>query len=97
MDDDIPKIGGERPVPDEQPPVVREEGNVRILRGVTALDIPIGRVLAGAEEADLEICIVVGRSKDGKLWFASSRADGGDVLWELERAKAALLRAGGGL
>lgn len=95
MSDDIPRIGGDRPVPDEQPPATREEGNLRILRAVTKHDIPVERVLASAADAGLTKCIVVGESADGELWFSSSVADGGSVLWDLERAKAALLRIGG--
>jgi hypothetical protein len=38
---------------------------------------------------------VIGKQKDGGYYFSSSLADGGDVLWLLERAKLALMRAGG--
>jgi hypothetical protein len=74
---------------------VRNEGNVRILQGVTRLDIPVERILAGAGDADLKLCVVVGEEQDGSLYFASNKASGPEVLWALERAKQALLKAGG--
>jgi hypothetical protein len=58
---------------------------------MTTLDIPCERILRKATEADLETVIVIGREKDGELYFASSVADGGDVLWLMEIAKKALL------
>jgi hypothetical protein len=66
-------------------------GEVVDLRVATTLDIPCERVLRRATEADLETVIVIGREKDGELYFASSVADGGDVLWLMEHAKKALL------
>ena len=36
----------------------------------------------------------MGYTETGEEYFASSIADGGDVLWLMERMKAALLRAG---
>jgi hypothetical protein len=66
--------------------------NVVILPVVTTLDIPAERVLSAAAEAGLTEVVVVGRDKDGDEYFASSLADGGDVLWHLERAKLRLLR-----
>lgn len=96
MNEAPPRIGAAEPVPD-QPAAVADDGNVRILHGVTRHDIPVERVLRGALAANLSRCIVIGQDADGSLWFASTRADGGDVLWELERAKMALLRVGGAL
>lgn len=59
---------------------------------VTTLDVPPERVLRRAMEADLEKVVVIGWDKEGEEYFASSVADGGDVLWMLERAKINLLR-----
>jgi hypothetical protein len=69
--------------------------NVVILPVVTRLDIPAERVLSTAHAADLDAVLVIGKQKDGAYYFSSSVADGGDVLWQLEWAKAALMRAGG--
>jgi hypothetical protein len=69
------------------------EDNVVVLPVVTRLDLPPDRILKGALEADLKRCFVVGWKQDGELYFASSFADGGDVLWLWEKAKALLLEA----
>lgn len=57
----------------------------------TRLDVPPSRILAGAAECGLESVVVIGYDADGGEYFASSAADGGDVLWLLERCKRALL------
>ena len=67
------------------------EDNVVVLPVITKLDLPSERILNGALSADLERCFVVGCTKDGDLYFASSVADGGDVLWLWEKAKALLM------
>lgn len=61
---------------------------------VTTLDIPVSRVLDGAQ--DLEQCLVIGWTEDGELHFAASQAAGPENLWLLELAKAALLEIGKG-
>jgi hypothetical protein len=60
----------------------------------TRIDLPVERVIERAGEADLESVIVIGHCRDGSEYFASSLADGGDVVWLLERMKLALLRIG---
>lgn len=65
--------------------------NVIELDVVTRLDIPCERALRRAAEADLQSVIVIGRDKDGELFFSSSMADGGDVLWLMEIAKKELI------
>lgn len=65
--------------------------NVTVLPVVTSLDIPVDRVIRGAEKANLTTCVVIGYDQDGELYFASSVADGGDVLWLMELAKKALM------
>ena len=57
----------------------------------STLDIPPERVLEWAKEADLESVVILGYDKDGGEYFISSIADGGSVLWLLERLKKALL------
>lgn len=64
---------------------------VTVLPVVTTLDIPTERVLNGALAADLSGCFVVGIDPAGELYFASSFADGGEVLWWMEKAKIALM------
>lgn len=68
--------------------------NVVELQVVTRLDVPVERILARATEAALTEVVVVGLKPDGKFYFASSKADGGDVLWLLEIAKKRLLEVG---
>ena len=59
---------------------------------ITRLDIPAERVLEQAKD-HMEHVVVMGWDKDGELYFASTFADGGEVMWLLEKCKAALLRA----
>lgn len=59
--------------------------------GITYLDLPADTILEKAK-GELESVVVIGFDKDGGEYFASSAADGGEVLWHLERAKQALLR-----
>ena len=67
-------------------------GEVIQLGCVTRLDLPADRVLEGAM-GDLESVVLLGYTKDGEEYFASSIADGGDVLWLLEKCKQALFDA----
>lgn len=66
---------------------------VSILPVITTLDIDVERVLNGALEARLDIAIVIGRTADGAFYFASTKSDGGAVLWELETARLKLMGA----
>lgn len=59
-------------------------------RGITTLDIPASRVLDNAPR-DMTQAVVIGYDADGGFYFASSQADGGDVLWLLELAKHKLI------
>ena len=63
---------------------------VTVLPVTTTLDQPCERILNGALEAPLRQVIVIGFDADMELYFASSMADGGDVLWWLEVAKRRL-------
>lgn len=58
---------------------------------ITRLDIPADRVLKMAIKHGLESAVIVGFDKDGEFYFASSKADGGDVLWFFEMAKKRLM------
>ena len=59
--------------------------------GITKLDLPAERVLQQAIDVGLEGVIVIGYTKDGDEYAVSSYADGGTVLWLLERTKTKLL------
>lgn len=66
--------------------------NVVLFRGITKLDLPADHVLRNiADTGDLEGVVVIGWTKEGGEYFASSIADGGDVLWLIERFKTKLL------
>lgn len=64
--------------------------NVVELSCQTTLDLPAERILGKALDADLETAVVVGFDKDGQFYFASTTADGGNVMWLFEKAKLAL-------
>lgn len=64
--------------------------NVRIFTGITPFDMPPDQMLEAAIGA-LDSVIIIGYAKDGEEFFSSSLADGGDVLWLLERTKSKLL------
>ena len=57
---------------------------------ITKLDLPVDRVLESAK-GKLEGVVLLGYDNDGNSYFASTYADGGDVLWLLECAKKQLL------
>lgn len=67
--------------------------NVTVLPVLTTLDVPTERILNAALEVDLACCFIVGVNQDGQLYFASSMADGGSVLWYMEKAKQLLMGA----
>jgi hypothetical protein len=58
---------------------------------ITRLDLPVDTVLDAARE-QLDSVVLCGYTKDGEEYFASTIADGGDVLWLLERCKTLLLK-----
>lgn len=64
--------------------------NVRYLPGA---DMPAQQVLEAAiENGPLDTCIVVGKSQNGALYFASTTDHGGEVQLLLGRATHYLLR-----
>ena len=67
-------------------------GDVVELGVRTTLPIPPEKVLRGALDEDLEIVVVTGRTKSGKLFYATSEADGGITLWYLQRAIHELMK-----
>jgi hypothetical protein len=68
-----------------------DANNVTVFPGTTRLDLPPDRVLAAAV-GQLETVLVIGYTSDGDEYFASSTANGADVVWLLERTKLRLLR-----
>jgi hypothetical protein len=66
--------------------------NVVILPVITRLDVPAQRVLDEAAKAGLTEIVILGYDGDGEEYFASNMADGGDIIWHLERAKLKLLQ-----
>lgn len=65
--------------------------NVIFLDVPTKLDIDPRRVLEAALDAEMKGVVVIGWSKDGSFYGASSIANGGDVLWLTELLKQRLL------
>ena len=65
--------------------------NVIPFTGITKLDLDPDIVLEN-NKGKLEGVVILGYDKEGNEYFASTYADGGDVLWLLERCKLNLLR-----
>jgi hypothetical protein len=59
--------------------------NVEPLNIITSNDVDPVRILAGAHNRGLEIVVVVGMTKDGNEYFASSAADAAESSWLLQR------------
>jgi len=64
--------------------------NVIPIGGITLLDIPEDQILEQAK-GKMNGVVLMGWDEDGDLYFASSFADGGSVLWLMEKCKEALL------
>lgn len=58
--------------------------------GITKLDLPVDVVLDAAK-GELEGVVLMGWKITGEEYFASTYADGGTVLWLVERMKKMLL------
>ena len=65
-------------------------GEVIDLPCITRLDLPPDKVLQKAM-GELKNVVIAGFTKDGDEYFSSSVADGGAVLWLIERLKKQLL------
>ncbi len=63
-------------------------------KGITKLDLDPDTILEN-NKGKLEGVVIMGWDKNGNEYFASSYADGGTVLWLVERLKKALLEIGG--
>lgn len=89
-------VDGSEPPPGFDPNAQVHERVAQVIRwrGITKLDLPTELVLQGATDADLRCVVVLGYKQDGEEYFASTMADGADVLWLLERLKLRLLQTG---
>lgn len=65
-------------------------GKVIPIGCITKLDLPIDMVLDAAK-GKLDSVVLAGYDKEGELYFASTMADGGEVLWLIEQLKMKLL------
>lgn len=65
-------------------------------RGITRLNLDPDTVLEN-NKGKLEGLVILGYGKDGDEYFASTYADGSEVLWLLERCKKMLLEVPDGL
>ena len=65
--------------------------NIVNFPGVTCFDLPANQVLESAL-GKLERVVVIGYTSEGDEYFASSIADGSEVVWLIERMKLQLLR-----
>jgi hypothetical protein len=63
---------------------------------ITRLDGRPSDALEHAIEKGLASVVIVGITEDGDEYFKSSVADGGTVIWMMERAKLKLLRIADG-
>lgn len=68
-----------------------EEGFGDNLDGISNGRVPVRRVLAGAVKADLEDVLILGYTKDEKLYAASSDSDRFNLILLMEEIKFKLL------
>jgi hypothetical protein len=73
------------------PGVAPPADNVVDLDVITSLPMPSEKLLTKALENGVTNVVILGYDPDGDFYFASSDADGGDVLWLLDIAKKRLL------
>ena len=59
--------------------------------GLTRLDLDPDLILSEAQ-GKLEGAVVMGYDKEGNLYFASSYADGGTIMWLMELSKHFMLK-----
>lgn len=68
--------------------------NIIDFPGETYLDIPPEKVISNALEQDLEEVMIIGRRKDGSMFFSSSTGDLYRMLWAVETVKLEILDMG---
>ena len=66
-------------------------GKVIPFTGITKLDLPADQVLDAAM-GKMEGVVILGYDKEGYEYFATTYADGGTVLWLLDRCRQKLIR-----
>ncbi len=66
------------------------DDNVVEFGGITKVDLDPDRLLQKAIGRLSEV-VILGFDKDNNEWFASSKADVGDIIYHLERAKHRLM------
>lgn len=66
--------------------------NVIFGKFITTLNTDPQRALEAAIEKRLKSVVIVGHDEDGDLYFASSQADSGEVVWYLQRAQYELFK-----
>lgn len=59
--------------------------------GITTLDADPANILRFAMTENFQRVLVIGLLDDGSLYTASSTADGGTLLWDMERTKHRLM------
>jgi hypothetical protein len=67
--------------------------NVTDFPGVSRITTPVPKILATAAGAKLQDVVVVGWRENGEMYFASSNANGAEVLWLLRQAEHELIGA----
>ena len=65
--------------------------NITDFPGETRLRTPVPKILAIAAGAGLQDCVVIGWRENGELYFASSEANGAEVMWLLRQAEHELI------
>lgn len=75
-------------------PVTNPDPKVTVLNTITRLNIPPEGIVAAHEERPLKSIVLIGWDENEEFCFASSLADGAEVLWLLELAKKKLLDIG---
>ena len=68
--------------------------NVVTLPGITSLKVSPDRVIEAAahDQYGLTEVVIIGTTKDGEFYFASSETDSPSVIYYLERAKHKLMK-----
>lgn len=70
--------------------------NVVDLPVITSLDLDPARVLAKAAQKQFKRVLVIGVLDDDSEYHAASAADGGTLLWDMERCRFALMKIADG-
>lgn len=68
-----------------------DDDNIVDFPGISKLDLDPARVLQKALDAGMTEVVIIGYDRDGGEYFASSKADGAQVVWHIERAKHRLM------